>query len=142
MSLSFTGPYDQTGDRLDELMGWLLRAGHPYGGRPFCIYYDDPSKVEPDKLRAEACLPIDERCEGDYRVSRKRIAGAEFACAVHEGPYGELSKVYEELFAWIQAQGYQFVEGAGTREVFLRLAGETAPDELPLTEVQVPVQKA
>ena len=142
MSLPFTGAYEQTGERLDELMAWLLRAGHPHSGCPFCIYHDDPSKVAVEGLRAEVCLPIEEQCEGDYRVSRKSIAGGEFACTVHEGRYGELAKAYQEIFAWMAEHGYSHVEGAGTREVFLRLVGEADSDDLPITEVQVPIQKA
>jgi len=142
MSLSFTGPYDQTGDKLDELIAWLLRAGHPYSAPPFCIYYDDPEKVEPENLRAEVCAPIEEHCAGDRTVLRKRVQGGEFACATHQGPYATIKPVYEQIFAWIQQNGYRYVEQMGTREVFHKIIGQVDTADELVTEVQVPVEKA
>jgi len=142
MSLAFTGPFDQTGDMLDELIAWVLRAGHPYAGPPMAIYYDDPAKVNPEELRAEVALPIEEVCEGDLRFTRKRLPGCEVAYAVHTGPYSQIKPLYEEIFAWIAENGYRHVEGSGAREIFLTRPGEEGEgDEGPVTEVQVPVEK-
>jgi len=141
MSLSFTGPYEQTGDRLDELMAWLLRAGHPYSAPPFCIYYDDPEQVPEDELRAEVCLPIEEQCDGDHTVTRKTVPGGEFACLVHTGPYEGIREVYRHLFDWMQQNGYRHLVELGTREVFHKILGQVDSVEELVTEVQVPVQK-
>ena len=139
MSLAFEGSYSQTTDRLDELMSWLLRVGHPYSDRPFAIYYDDPEEVPEDELRGEVCLPIEEACEPENDFERKTVPGGEFLCYVHEGPYSDLDDAYAEIFGWIEDNDYDFVEEMGTREVFHRMTGEVdSVDEL-VTEVQVPV---
>jgi len=141
MSLAFTGPYDQTGDRLDQLMSWLLRIGHPYSAPPMGVYYDDPAKTASEDLRAEVCLPIEEECEPAEEFDRKELPAATMACALHKGPYTGIAGLYEEIFAWIGENGYQYVEGQPTRELFINLPGQTLDPEEYLTEVQVPVEK-
>jgi AraC family transcriptional regulator len=138
-SLSFTGPYDQTEDMMDELMGWLMRAGHPYSAPPFAIYYDDPDEVPDEELRAEVCLPLEERVRGDEEVDIKDAPSALMACATHEGPYEDIPDTYEKIFAWIEDNGRTFQEEMGTREVFLKQHGEVETEEELLTEVQVPI---
>ncbi len=142
LSLSFTGSYDQTQEKLGELMSWLLRVGHPYSGLPLALYYDDPSQVPEEKLRAEACLPIEEACDPADEVERKKLPGTTVAFAVHQGPYRGISAVYEEIFSWMGENGYHPVEEAPTREVFHKVAGQVGSPEEFLTEVQVPVQQA
>lgn len=142
MSLSFTGAYTQTGDRVDELIAWLLREGHPYGAPPLCVYYDDPQKIPEQDLRAEACLPVQERCEASGDVERKSLPQVEVAFALHNGPYSEIGGLYAEIFAWIAENGYQCDEEAGCREVFLTSPGEVESVDELVTEVQVTIKKA
>ena len=141
MSLPFSGPYDQTQDKLATLMSWLLRVGHPYSDTPFGLYYDDPSKVAPDALRAEVCLPIEEECQPEDEIQKKNLPAVTVAAAVHQGPPSGIAQVYKEVFGWIAENGYRYVEGGPTREVFLRVYGEADDPEQFLTEVQVPVEK-
>lgn len=141
MSLSFTGPYEQTQDVLDRLTSWLLRIGHPYSSSPMALYYDDPDKVAADNLRAEVCLPIEEACEPRDEVERKELPGVTSACAVHTGPYSGIPQVYKEIFNWMNENGYRYIEGMPTREVFLTMYGQVDDPEEYVTEVQVPVEK-
>ena len=140
MCLEFTGSYEQTGDRLDELLAWVLRSGHPWAAAPVGVFYDDPDKVEADKLRAQVAVRVDERCDGDDLVKRKNLPGAEMACLAYEGPIGDIGKAYGELFEWIGANGYRYVEGMGTREIYLRLPEQEAESSGFLIEVQAPVE--
>jgi effector-binding domain-containing protein len=142
MSLSFTGSYDQTQDKLAALMGWLLRVGHPYSELPLALYYDDPARVAEAELRAEVCLPIEEACEPVDEFERKELPGLTVAFALHQGPYSRISALYEEIFAWLPENGYRFVEGTPTREVFHSIPGQVDDPEEFLTEVQVPVEQA
>ncbi len=139
MSLPFTGSYEQTQDKLDELMSWLLRVGHPAAGAPMGLYYDDPSKVAVDDLRAEICVPIEESCEGAEEVRRKDLPAAQVACAIHQGPYHEIPKLYEEIFGWMQENGLKYDGTMPTREVFRKLLGEVKDPADIVTEVQVPL---
>ena len=142
LSLSFTGPYDQTGSKLDELIAWVLRAGHPYSGPPIGIYYDDPNKVSPDQLRAEVVVPVEEQCKEGDGITRKELPGCLVASAVHQGPYAKVGPVYGEIFSWIAENGYRYLDEMGTREVFLKVSGEVDGPKQFMTEIQVPIEKA
>jgi AraC family transcriptional regulator len=142
MSLPFTGPYDQTRGRLEHLMSWLLRVGHPYSAKPFGLYYDDPIKVPADQLRAEVCLPIEETCEGEEDIVRKSLPATTVASAVFTGPYADVPQAYAQVFEWIAANGYRYVEGEPTREVFLNMYAQEEESAEPATEIQVPVEPA
>lgn len=142
MSLAFTGPYEQTQDQVGELMSWLLRAGHPYSSPPLGLYYDDPSKVAADELRAEVCVPIEEECAPADDVQRKELPAVTVACAVHTGPYSEVGQLYEEILNWITENGYRCIEDQPAREVFHQIYGQVESPEEYVTEVQVPVEKA
>lgn len=142
MSLSFTGPYEQTHEKLDELMSWLLRVGHPHSSLPMALYYDDPAKVAPDELRAEVCLPIEEACEPGDSAERKELPAVTVAFAMHEGPYSGISQLYEEILNWSSENGYGRIEDLPTREIFHKMYGQTDNAEEYVTEVQVPVDKA
>jgi len=145
LSLSFTGSYEQSGDRLDDLLAWVLRAGHPWSGSLIGIFYDDPEKVAEDDLRGEVAVPVDEDCDGDDRVARKSLPGAEMACLTYEGPITGIGSAYHEVFEWLRASGWQFREELGTRELYKRLPEEKVEGQPTggfLIELQVPVQKA
>ncbi len=141
VSATFTGPYEQTGRVMDDLIAWLLQTGYPYSGSPFAIYYDDPAKVEEDKLRARVCLPVAEELGSYGNYERSEIEGGTFASILHEGTYKDIPKVYEKLFDWIKENGYEYVEEKGTREVFRKILGEVDSAEELMTEVMVPVKE-
>jgi len=139
MSLAFTGPYEQTSDKLDELMSWLLRVGHPYSATPFGMFYDDPRQVAADDLRAEVCLPIEEECEPAEDVERKELPAVKMACVQYTGPYANIRSVYEELFNWLRENGHEYLEGEPTREVILERPGDREDPEECTVEIQVPI---
>jgi AraC family transcriptional regulator len=139
MSLPFTGSYEQTQEKLDELMSWLLRVGHPASGAPLGLYYDDPAKVAADDLRGEVCVPIEEPCEPAEEILRKELPSVRVACAIHQGPYHEIPRLYEEIFAWMAGNGCKYDDSMPTREVFRKLHGEVKDPAEFVTEVQVPL---
>ncbi|MFP4175800.1 MAG: GyrI-like domain-containing protein [Planctomycetota bacterium] len=140
MSHSFQGSYTQVMDRLDELMAWQLRVGHPYSDRPFAIYYDDPQDVPEDELRAEVCLPIAEELEPEEDFERRRVEGGQFVSVMHHGSYSALDESYDVLFDWIDENECEMIDEAGTREIFHRIIGEVDSVEELETEVMVPVE--
>jgi DNA gyrase inhibitor GyrI len=139
MSLSFTGSYDQTQDRLDDLMAWMLRAGHPYSGRPMALFYDDPENTPTEELRGEVCLPIEEACEGYENVERKTIEGTTVATATFTLPPERVKEGYQEVFTWMDENGFKYVEDHPVREVYHLVYGEVENPEETVIEIQVPV---
>ncbi len=141
MSLPFTGAYEQTQKKLDRLLSWQLRVGHPHSSEPLGLYYDEPGTVPEEEQRAEVCLPIEEECEPEEDIERKELPAVTVACTVHKGPYSDIPRVYEEIFDWIRENGYEYIEDMPTREVFQVMYGHTSEPEEYVTEIQVPVRK-
>ena len=139
MSLSFTGSYDQTQDRLDDLMAWMLRAGHPYSGRPMGLFFDDPEKVDVEELRGEVCLPVEEECEAYDEVERKVLEGATVAAATYTLSPDRVKEGYREIFAWIGENGFAYDAEKPCREVYHLIHGEVETPEETVVEIQVPV---
>ena len=140
MSKSFTGSYNQTMDRLDELMSWLLRVGHPYSSAPRAVFYDDPDEVPEDELRAKVCLPIKEDSRTGFEIDRDVLEGGDFACLLYEGPYDGIAGTYSEIYQWMEENGYHQKEDMGVREVYRKIIGQVESTEELVTEVQVPIQ--
>ncbi len=141
MSLAFTGPYDQSSQKMEELMSWLLRVGHPYSAPPMGLYYDNPATAAPDALRAEVCLPIEEECEPGDDIERKEVPGATVACLTKEGTPAEVAALYPDIFAWMAENGYEYAEGEPTREIFVSMFEQVEETETMLVEIQVPVRQ-
>ncbi|MCD6416944.1 MAG: GyrI-like domain-containing protein, partial [Planctomycetes bacterium] len=139
MSLPFAGSYEQTREKLDHLMSWLLRIGHPWSDHPLGLYYDDPTKTPEDELRAEVCLPMEEECEPQEDIERKTLPAVTVAYALHEGPVAGISELYAEIFAWLQESDRTYAEDMPTREVFLKMRGQVDDPAQYVTEVQVPL---
>jgi DNA gyrase inhibitor GyrI len=138
MSLSFTGSYEQTPDQLDKLMAWMLRAGHPYSGRPMALFHDDPDKTPEEELRAEVCLPVEEACEGYEGVERKTIEGTTVVAATFTLAPERVKEGYQEVFDWMEENGFVYTEGEPVREVYHLVYGEVETPEETVIEIQVP----
>jgi len=132
------GPYDKVGPIFGELYTWLSKRSIELSEPPFGIYYDDPSKVAPEKCRYEICVPIMEEVKGDERVKIKTIPEIEVACITHKGSYSQIGSAWNKICEWIDKEGYQWA-GAG-REVYFNCP-ETTPEEELLTEIQIPIRK-
>ena len=61
------------------------------------------------------------------------------ACATHQGPYNEVPRLYEEIFAWMAENGQKYDGTTPCREVFRKLQGEVKDPAEFITEVQVPL---
>jgi DNA gyrase inhibitor GyrI len=142
VSLSFTGSYSQTEAKLELLMSWLLRAGHPYSAPPIALYHDDPAKVAEGDLRGEVCLAIEEACEAADEVEIKELEGQQVASLVAE-PDTDPASLYPQMWEWLAENGYTYVEGKPTRVLhhFAVADSDDQPANLTSIEVQVPIQK-
>ena len=104
------GPFEQYGNAWAKLMAWagplgLLGPKTVYAG----ISYDDPSVVEPAKLRSDACIsvPKDMVFEQDSPVKFRDIGGGEHAVITHRGPYETMGGNIYKLLQWPEKNGRQ-----------------------------------
>jgi DNA-binding transcriptional MerR regulator/effector-binding domain-containing protein len=87
------------------LFGKIARAmGRNACGPPFNLYYDGEYKE--DDADFEACFPI-KKLEERKGISARELEGGRCVSLVHLGPYSELGRSYEKLFAHIHEAGLE-----------------------------------
>lgn len=127
--------YGEVGPLIGKLFGALGRQGIRPAGPTTAIYYD-PEYRERD-VDVEATVPVAGPATAGGNLTIRELSGAEsMASVIHEGPFEGISNAYSALLTWIEANGYRIV--GPNRETYLR----TPEQGTPVTEVQIPVEKA
>lgn len=106
-ALPHRGDYMQMPQTFERLAATALRMNllGPET-RSFGIYYDDPSAVTLDALRADACISAPDVWTPSDPLERREIPGGRYAVVVHVGPYAELERAYQWLYgAWLVDSG-------------------------------------
>ena len=92
----------------NQLGGWAGPKGLFGSDTVFLsAYYDDPEKVDPDKLRLDVCMTVPEGTSGEEDIEVKKMPGGKYAVAQFEmkGPEdykNAWNKVYKE---WLPQSG-------------------------------------
>jgi DNA gyrase inhibitor GyrI len=102
-----TGPYDQVGATWDRLAAWAGPRGLFGPATQFIgISYDDPRITESSNVRYDACIRVASPPVPEGEVGVRRIAGGEFAMAIHEGLYDRLGESYDIMIGgWLTESG-------------------------------------
>lgn len=131
--LTSVGPFGQSiRAGMERLMGWVGANQVQPMGAPLGMFPDDPSKVPPEQLRSEIAIPVGPDVMGSGEVQIREIGGFEAATNVYHNPH-EIESVYNDLYAWLQQQGYR--DSGDPLEVYL------GQGEQFMAEVFVPVVK-
>jgi effector-binding domain-containing protein len=129
------GKYSDSG----RLFGRLGRSvGRWIAGKPLNLYYD--GEYRESDADFESCFPVAEGVKPPEGIVVRDLPGGRFVCLVHRGPYEELERSYEKLFAGIGKLGLKPL--LPSREVFLKGPGMIfrGNPRNYLTEIQVPVE--
>lgn len=133
------GPYTEAGTAWQKLMAWagprgLIKPGEACLG----ICHDDPDVTPADKIRYDACLPVDASFEAEGEVGVQEIAGSAYAIARHNGPYENLAETYGALCGqWLPSSGRE-IRDAPSFEVYLNSPENTPPEQLR-TDIHIPI---
>lgn len=114
------------------------RFGRHICGKPLMLHYDSEYKAEDADF--EACLPVSGG-EGRDGIKVRELPGGRCVSLLHQGPYEDLGRSYEKVFAFIRERGYEIE--MPTREVYLKGPGmifRGNPAKY-LTEIQVLVNE-
>lgn len=134
------GPYSAVQPVFAEFMKWCVARGlFHQRALEIGVCHDDPAVTDPDKIRYDCALTVDEtfQPEGDVQVTT--LTGGDYAVATFRGPYTEFDAVYQHVYAeWLPASGRE-ARNAPPFEIYLRGPGETTPDDY-LTEICVPLE--
>jgi AraC family transcriptional regulator len=133
------GPYRECGAAWERLckfaaqQGWfspdILRIG---------ISHDEPEVTEPNKLRYDACLTLNDQFKATGEIGVQEIPGGQYAIVTHRGPYDTLEETYRRLFReWVPTSGRE-LSSAPCFEVYHNDPTTTRPEDL-VTDIYVPL---
>ncbi|MCX7732133.1 MAG: GyrI-like domain-containing protein [candidate division WOR-3 bacterium] len=102
-----TGPYKNIGGAIAELMSRLQQYNVSVAGKPFAIYYNDPTEVPPESLSWAVCVPLNTNANVDSGSGIKTVnlPRSLFAYTIHSGGYAGIAQKYDQLEDWIEEHG-------------------------------------
>lgn len=135
--LTSVGPFGQSiRAGMERLMAWVGTNQVQPMGAPLGMFPDDPSKVPPEMLRSEIGIPVGPDVMGSGEVQIKEVGGFEAATNVYHNPH-EIESVYNELYAWLQQQGYR--DAGDPLEVYIGQGDQFAAEVfVPIAKVEAP----
>jgi len=140
IGVSHTGPYMQISHAFETLFGTLYARGLARPDmRMIGVYLDDSDVVAAEKLRSYACVNAGDEIAADAPLERRPVDGGEYAVLRHKGPYADMYKAYQWLYAeWLPASGRK-LRDAVMFEEYLNNPRDVQPTEL-LTDIYMPLQ--
>jgi len=119
--VSMKGSFDQIPTAFHRLFGWIGERGYVPAGPPVGVYFNDPGQVPVEDLRWEIHCPISGEVVAagpDERgLGVRRMEGAEYASAIHRGPYDQVGPTWAGVAEWIARNGYEIINAP--QEVYL-----------------------
>jgi AraC family transcriptional regulator len=134
-----TGSYMQISKAFEMLFGTLYARGlaEPQM-RMIGVYFDDPDLVPAEQLRSIACVACDSTIAIEPPLEALSLDGGEYAVLRHKGPYADMHKAYQWLYAeWLPTSGRPLRDGL-MFEDYLNNPRDVAPTAL-LTEIHMPL---
>ena len=125
------------GRSLGDLYGYL---GPARGDAPLPRRSSSTTRLGPDGVDAEVCLPVTDEVAPTDRIMSRVLPGATVAETLHIGPYNELGEAYSALAGWIGLNGLETV--GPVRERYLNAPGPDVPPQAYQTVVEMPVAEA
>ncbi len=129
------GRYQDSGSAFAELG---KKVGRFLSDKPMNLYYDADFKEEDADI--QSCFPLRTRPQKmPNGLLVQELPGGKFISVIHRGPYAELGKSYERLFAYLHEKGLR--AQLPSREVYLKGPGMIfrGNPKNYLTEIQIPV---
>jgi AraC family transcriptional regulator len=134
----YTGPVEDMGDLIDEIVEWMMTQNVEMDGFPYSAYYTSPAEVAPEDMQYEMGIPFIGKASEKGNVKIKDLPERDVLYTVHKGAYNEVGLVYEDLMNKVIEEGYQMI--GAPMEIYFNSPIEVSEEEL-LTEVQFPVAK-
>ncbi|ACE91371.1 AraC family transcriptional regulator protein [Rhizobium phaseoli] len=139
IGVAHSGPYMQIGKAFETLFGTLYARGLARPDmRMIGLYLDDPDIVPAEQLRSIACVTGSAEVSAEAPFERRRIDGGDYAVLRHKGPYADMHKAYQWLYAeWLPKSGRQLKDSVMFEE-YLNNPRDVPPTQL-LTEIHMPL---
>lgn len=106
------------------------------------ISHDSPDITDPDRLRYDACLTLDQAIEPQGEVGVQTIAGGRYALFIHKGAYEQFDETYRLIFGqWLAHSGERLRDVPIFERYLNRDPRRTKPENLR-TEIYIPLSDA
>lgn len=140
LAVPHAGSYMGIGKAFEALYGTLFsRNLFRPEMRMIGVFLDDPDLVAEEKLRSFACVTADENIPAEPPLTRRVLAGGDYAVLRHQGPYANMGAAYRWLYGtWVPGSG-RSIRDEVMFEIYLNNPREVPPSEL-LTEICLPLQ--
>lgn len=128
------------GAMFEAVAAWLATQQQRPHGPALAIYYD-PEYVETNIDVENAFVVNDALADGaypygDYTITVRELPPIDqVASTIHRGDFDGLANGWQALARWLDQNGYA-TAGPPSREFYL-----SAPGELPVAEIQIPVKR-
>ena len=116
----------------DAVTRYLSENHTKPSGPAFAVYH----AMSPDEIDVEAGFPVPHPLPGSGKVRPGELPGGRCATIVYTGPYRTIGIAYDELSAWVEAQGLHAI-GAPC-EFYLNDPSSTRPEQLQ-TQLVIPI---
>lgn len=117
-----------------RLFGRIKEAGSSVAGPPFLISSQPAGGV----MEIEVCVPCSPVPEPAQGMHAGHLDPGRAATVLYRGPYDRMGKVYQQIFEWIERNGYS--PAAAAREVYLNGPAEVQSPDGYLTDIIVPIR--
>lgn len=135
ISKRWKGRYQDTGAAFAELG---KKMGRLISGKPMNLYHD--AEFKEDGAEIQSCFLLRTKpANVPSGLQVLELPGGKFVTLIHQGPYAELGRSYEKLFAYLHAKGLQ--AQVPSREIYLKGPGMIfrGNPKKYLTEIQIQV---
>ncbi|MBB2751255.1 UNVERIFIED_ORG: AraC family transcriptional regulator [Rhizobium aethiopicum] len=139
IGVAHTGSYMEIGKAFETLFGTLYARGLAKPDmRMIGVYLDDPDIVPAEQLRSIACVTGVATGPTEAPFERLTIDGGDDAVLRHKGPYADMHKAYQWLYAdWLPKSGRQLKDSVMFEE-YLNNPRDVPPTEL-ITDIHMPL---
>jgi effector-binding domain-containing protein len=129
------GDYRGFGRGMRSFLERLEGLGVEASGPPFGLFFDDPSRIQVDELRAWACVPVEGRPRLAAEMAEGDLPGGVVVYARVRGVGPQSARAYPGLLDL--AQRFGWVPSVPVREVYLIDAESTTGAPQWITEIQI-----
>jgi DNA gyrase inhibitor GyrI len=133
-SLAKIGPYADGGKSVSDLMVIVQKEKLNLVGKPFGLYFDNPSKVKPESTRYEICVQVapeaKNKADGKTGFAVKDAPEMMVAATDCMGPYDKIAPTYEKLFKWIADNKLEAAAPSVMVEWYLNDPSKVKPESL------------
>ena len=121
------------GDSYGKIMEYMAELGEQPADAPYTAYFN----LDMENLNVEIGFPVSRTFPAKDGIQPGEIPAGKFVCVIHKGPYAEMEKPYNQMFKWMEENGYQ---STGVYyEYYYNAPGVVAESEL-LTRIVMPVK--